>query len=117
PPDVVATMLSPQMPVPVAQGGAPVRYAFGLNVTTWGRYRLIEHSGGRGGYGSLFRLLPDQQMAIIIFGNRTSAALQQTLDAVTEIVTGVPRPSTTAASDGQPGQAAPAVLAGRWING
>jgi len=80
---VVRTWRTPSVNLPGDTSATPVQYGFGLE-TRWARGdTLIEHSGSRAGYGSMFRAIPSRRIAVIVLGNQSGISLRRTLDAAT----------------------------------
>lgn len=81
--DVVTAMLRGYADVPGAPGTVSHRYGYGLNVRSIGGRRVLQHGGERIGFGSLFRIMPDERVGVIVLGNRTGASLVRSLEAAT----------------------------------
>lgn len=81
--------------------GAPNRYAFGLNVTTYRGQRLVEHSGATGGYRAVIARFPDQHTSFAMLCNRstvnTSLLALRMADVVLQSALGAPTPRATPA--------------------
>ena len=48
--------------------------------------KQVFHAGGRAGYGSILRMVPDEKFAVIVLANRTAAVMGRTSDAATATV-------------------------------
>ncbi|MBK9063031.1 MAG: beta-lactamase family protein [Acidobacteria bacterium] len=80
PADVVTALLTSRVDVPERPGG---RYGYGLLFETRRGARHVFHTGGRAGYGSILRMVPDEKFAVVVLANRTSAVMGRTADAAT----------------------------------
>lgn len=109
-------------------GGAPNRYAFGLNVTSYRGQRLVEHSGATGGYRAVIARFPDQHTSFAMLCNRSTANTAQLsmrmADVVLRSTLGAPTVNTTPAgqeeaSERKRGAARPrevAAIVGRYAS-
>lgn len=95
-PSVVERMLGEYSEVPGAPGGPPSHYGYGLNVRLIDGHRMFQHGGERIGFGSLFRMIPDRRVAVIVLADRTGASLVQTFEAATRIALSLPTDVRTA---------------------
>ena len=89
PESVVAGLLTPRVDIPERPGR---RYGYGLVFETSRGASLVFHTGGRAGYGSMIRLVPDEGLAVVALTNRTSAVPVKTVDAATALFAGQPPP-------------------------
>jgi CubicO group peptidase (beta-lactamase class C family) len=80
---VVRSWRTPFVSLPGDTSANPGRYGFGLETRVLHGDTVIEHSGSRAGYGSMFRAIPSRRIAIIVLGNQSGIALRRTLDAAT----------------------------------
>ncbi|MEL7187093.1 MAG: serine hydrolase, partial [Pseudomonadota bacterium] len=51
--------------------GSFIAYGFGWGVDTWRGHRVIRHTGSWVGFRNIIWLLPDEDLSIVILGNRT----------------------------------------------
>jgi CubicO group peptidase (beta-lactamase class C family) len=70
-PKAIALMSTPHAKVP----GSESSYGYGLSLSAERGVKWVQHSGSRAGYGSLIRMAPAQQFAVIIVANRTGASM------------------------------------------
>jgi hypothetical protein len=82
PDSVVAALLTPRVDIPERPGR---RYGYGLVFETSRGASLVFHTGGRAGYGSMIRLVPNEGLAVVALTNRTSAVPVKTVDAATAL--------------------------------
>lgn len=79
-PDLLAKLTGPYVDVP-SQGA---KYGFGLESHDFRGVRMVEHAGGIAGFGSLFKMIPDQKVAVIILANRSGVSLEKTSEKAFE---------------------------------
>jgi CubicO group peptidase (beta-lactamase class C family) len=79
-PKVIALMSSPHAKIP----GSDAEYGYGLQVSSKGGVKWVEHGGSRAGYGSTIRMVPERKFAVIIVANRTGSAMLKLADAISE---------------------------------
>jgi CubicO group peptidase (beta-lactamase class C family) len=126
PPAAVALMLGAHAEVPGPPAGLPSHYGYGLNVRSIGGRRVLQHGGERIGFGSLFRIIPERRVGVVLLANRTGASLVGSLEAATEVALamqargGPPPTPGPAQAEGGRGQIAEAPLLesllGRYVN-
>ncbi|MEP7272439.1 MAG: serine hydrolase domain-containing protein [Acidobacteriota bacterium] len=80
--ELISMMSTPRVEIP----GTDSKYAFGLNIGTFNGVRVVQHGGSRSGFGSLIRMFPDKQIAVILLINRTGGSLNKTVRKVTELL-------------------------------
>lgn len=111
---VVQALTSPHAQMP---GGAS--YTYGLVTYEQGGVRIFEHGGARRGFGSLIRMVPARQFAVIALANASNVNLRQTVEAATQL-------SLSLATDAPPGRRPEALpvdepfatlVVGRYENG
>ncbi len=79
-PKLIALMSTPHARVP----GSDRSYGYGLDLSTDRGVKWVQHGGSRAGYGSLIRMAPSQQFAVIIVANRTGASLPKLAKTISE---------------------------------
>ncbi len=80
PASLFTTLSTPQVAIP----GSPNRYGYGVQVGTWRGLPMVEHNGSRSGYGSVIRMVPSRQFAVVVLANRTGVSLTRTANAAIE---------------------------------
>jgi len=80
-PSLIKQLSSPQSDQP----GSEWKYGYGLAIGKNRGVRMVEHSGGRSGYGSLIKMAPDHNFAVIILVNRTGGSLSKTAEKAMEL--------------------------------
>lgn len=84
---VLTPSLIKQLSSPHAdQPGSEWKYGYGLAIGKNRGVRMVEHSGGRSGYGSLIRMAPDHRFAVIILINRSGGSLSKTAEKAMELM-------------------------------
>ena len=84
---VLSPSLIKQLSSPHAdQPGSEWKYGYGLAIGKNRGVRLVEHSGGRSGYGSLIRMAPDHRFAVILLINRSGGSLSKTAEKAMELM-------------------------------
>jgi CubicO group peptidase (beta-lactamase class C family) len=81
-PPLIKQLSSPQADQP----GSEWKYGYGLAIGKNRGVRMVEHSGGRSGYGSLIRMAPDHRFAVIILVNRSGGSLNKTAEKAMELM-------------------------------
>jgi CubicO group peptidase (beta-lactamase class C family) len=67
-------------------------YGYGLSIRDAQGLRWLSHSGSRTGYGSLARMCPERNFAVIILCNKTGIGLAAVADLAAKIVLGIEPP-------------------------
>lgn len=71
PPSIIAQVARPNVEVPNRADGG--KYGYGLYESRYRGLRVIWHEGVSSGFGSVIRMVPDRQFAVIALGNVTRA--------------------------------------------
>jgi CubicO group peptidase (beta-lactamase class C family) len=83
---VLAPSLIKKLSSPHAdQPGSDWKYGYGLGIGKNRGVRMVDHLGGRSGFGSLIRMAPDHRFAVIILINRTGGSLSKTAEKAMEL--------------------------------
>lgn len=61
-----------------------VSYGYGIAFEERHGKDYVFHNGSRSGYGSIFRIIPQDDFAVIILANRTGALMSETADMLTK---------------------------------
>jgi CubicO group peptidase (beta-lactamase class C family) len=109
PRDVVAQMLRPQVTMP--EGGCG--YSFGLSVCTRGAVHTASHYGFRNGTGTVFTLVPELKLGIVVISNIGGGILGATEARVLELAGVAPSPSSSPSAITR----LPAAALGTYVNG
>jgi CubicO group peptidase (beta-lactamase class C family) len=84
---VLSPSLIKQLSSPHAdQTGSEWKYGYGLGIGKYRGVRLVDHLGGRSGYGSLISMAPDHRFALIILVNRSGGGLRKTAEKAMELM-------------------------------
>lgn len=81
---VVARMAAPHVEIP-HEGR---HYGYGLSVSRESERTWLTHNGSRTGYGSLVRMCPQEQLAVIVLCNKTGVSLPTVVDEAIRLVLG-----------------------------
>lgn len=84
-PSVIAKLSTPYVASPSGNEQDHPRYSYGLNVVNYRGQRVLQHAGSMVGFGSIVRMAPAHQFAVIVLANRTGAVLTKTADKATEL--------------------------------
>ncbi len=119
PSSLIAQLARPNVDVPNRADGG--KYGYGLYESRYRGLRVIWHDGVSSGFGSVIRMVPDQQFAVLALGNvtRASAGLLQISDRIFDHFLR-PESPVTAAAAAAPNVSLPAselvALAGTYSN-
>jgi CubicO group peptidase (beta-lactamase class C family) len=84
---VLSPSLIKQLSSPHAdQPGSEWKYGYGLGIGKYRGVRIVDHLGGRSGYGSLISMAPDHRFALIILVNRSGGGLMKTAEKAMELM-------------------------------
>jgi CubicO group peptidase (beta-lactamase class C family) len=109
---LVQTMASPYVEVPGGGG----HYGYGLTLKALRGVDTVSHSGLRSGYGSHVTMAPAHKVGVIVLGNRSMAALPNTVAKAAELLLPLgPEPKPPEAAKPPPQELAS--LAGTYRNG
>jgi CubicO group peptidase (beta-lactamase class C family) len=84
---VLTPSLIKQLSSPHAdQPGSEWKYGYGLGIGKYRGVRVVDHLGGRSGYGSMISMAPDHRFALIILVNRSGGSLFKTAEKAMELM-------------------------------
>jgi CubicO group peptidase (beta-lactamase class C family) len=78
PPALIAALQAPR----AQTGDAGVAYGFGLEIRQDRGVRIVEHGGGRSGYGSTIIMAPEQKVAVIVVANASDTQMTEAARAI-----------------------------------
>lgn len=84
-PAMTTKLLTPYVESPSGNQQWHARVGYGLNVLDYRGVRILQHGGTVIGFGSLVRMAPAHQFAVIILTNRSGALLLKTFEKATEL--------------------------------
>jgi CubicO group peptidase (beta-lactamase class C family) len=82
---VIEQLSAPHVKVPMDDR----HYGYGLSVRDEGGLRWLSHTGSRTGYGSIAKLCPEKQFAVIILCNKTGHNLPRSTAKAVQLVLGI----------------------------
>ena len=87
----------------VLNNGEVIAYAFGLSIDVYRGLKRVQHSGSDAGYRSHFVRFPEQNAAMIVLSNLSTANPGQRVKDMTDVYfEGVLMPANDVSSDGSP---------------
>lgn len=102
PPGVIAKLSTPHAESPSGNRRWNARVGYGLNILDYRGVRVLQHGGSVTGFGSLVRMAPARQFAVIILANRSGALLLKTFEKATELALRLPAEAKAPAKEPLP---------------
>lgn len=92
-------LLDKMQTVGVLADGKPITYASGLYVESYRGAKLVEHSGGIGGYASQLSRFPDQRFTVVVLANAPNVSPTRMVRSIADLYLGAelaPKPQAVA---------------------